>query len=236
MENLDIFCEGENFIGITADENSKYINEWYNLFNSEYITRYLDHGFYPNTKSSQLEFIKKTNTHNDRLILLVLSKKTNEFLGTMSLSSINFLKRSCQFGLVLDNRRFKGDDLFIPLEVCSFLISHAFDKLGMLRVWGGQAYPGLKKWNKRLELLGLITEGISKSSFAKGHKREDQVFFSIDYERYLNIKQNRNGNLWPGKAEIKKFMKLQSDKSFTEIYEETVNKIRDQFIKNQKIY
>ena len=150
MENLDIFCEGENFIGITADENSKYINEWYNLFNSEYITRYLDHGFYPNTKSSQLEFIKKTNTHNDRLILLVLSKKTNEFLGTMSLSSINFLKRSCQFGLVLDNRRFKGDDLFIPLEVCSFLISHAFDKLGMLRVWGGQAYPGLKKWNKRV--------------------------------------------------------------------------------------
>ena len=79
-------------------------SEWYNWFNDPVNTKYLDQGEIINTPKKQLKFFLSIK---NRLILIIQDKKSKKYLGTVSLSSINTKKKTCELAIVRDLKQNK---------------------------------------------------------------------------------------------------------------------------------
>ena len=75
---------------------------------------------------------------------------------------------------------------------------HGFLKLNLNRIWAGQAYPGLKKWNALLELLGFYTDAVIAQGFVKGRTIvSDSVQIACHYHTFKYLSSIRT-SFWPG--------------------------------------
>lgn len=199
-----IFIAGETTDLCAPDEDA--VREgWARWFNDPAITQWLDHGIFPNTEDDQLRFLESIR-RKDRFVLLVRDK-AGQLCGVISLSSIKL--HSAQISLVVPVKAMRH----MALEAMALVTEHAFDKLGVDRVWAGQAYPGLAKWNARLELIGFRTEGVQRKAFAKGKRLSDVTPISCiraDYDKLIELR----GHLWPGCGIIDKLIEAQPKRAF----------------------
>ena len=184
---------------------------WASWFNSKDVTGFLDQGKFPNTILMQRDFYNKSLS-NGRFLAIIKSKKS-KLLGVVSLSEINYERSSCQISMVCPTKC--EDAPLASLEAMALTIEHAFRRMGVRRVWAGQAYPGLQKWAKRLEILGLRCEGFSHSGFRHGDYVSDAINLGMTYEDFEALTRQRNNRLWPGAVvalailkEMKKFPAL----------------------------
>lgn len=185
------FLEGE-LIDLCVPSETAIADGWADWFNDAATTRFLGHGMFPNTPEKQAEFLRGLG--GTRMALMICDKPGETLWGTISLSSIDWIGRSAQIALVLPagGRR----PPLAALEAMARMTGHAFETLGLERVWAGQAYPGLAKWNQRLELLGYRTEGVLRRGFAKGRQASDTVMISVLHDDYARLKAN--GGYWRG--------------------------------------
>lgn len=169
---------------------------WAGWFNDAQITRFLPQGVFPNCIEAQQRFFHGA-IQSGRFVALVKSK-TGKLLGVVSLSDIDHAKRACQTSHVCPVR----DDSapLAALEAVALVTAHAFEQLGVERVWLGQVYPGLKGWGKKLQILGYKPEGILRKEFRKGRSESDVARLAIVLDDYLALKARRGGALWPGAA------------------------------------
>lgn len=197
----NVFISGEK-IDLCVPVESDY-EVWASWFNSQKITMFLEQGKFPQTRKMQVDFFENA-TSNGRFLAVIKNKKSN-LLGVISLSDINYEKLSCQVALVCPI--ISRDAPLAGLEAMALVSEHAFERLGMTRVWAGQAYPGLKKWTHKLEVIGYKSEGFARNKFKHGVHVSDAVNIAIVKNDYLKICSRRNGKLWPGESIVKKMIK-----------------------------
>lgn len=187
---LDVFIKGE-LIDLCVP-TAAYAREsnWYSWFNEPEITRFLEQGVFPNTAEQQLEFL--TNSPH-RLILIVVHKGTN--FGVVSLSSINFMKRTAEIAMALNKKLVKKYDRLFAIEAIARITQHGFTSLGLQRISAGQ-HSALSKWQQRMELVGYRLEGIKRFGFIKGSERVDSMWIASTVEDYQKLIASRGGNLW----------------------------------------
>lgn len=196
-----VFISGENIdLCVPQDED---FGVWASWFNSQDTTEYLDQGKYPNTLLMQRDFYD--NAISSGRFLAIIKTKKSKILGVVSLSEINYEKSSCQIAMVCPGK--SEDAPLAALEAMALTIEHAFKRFGVNRVWAGQAYPGLKKWAKRLEILGLRCEGFSRSGFRHGCKITDAVSLGMTFEDFKVLIGRRNNRLWPGSDRVSSLLK-----------------------------
>lgn len=200
MTMKNVFLTGEKIDLCVPGE--KDFEEWASWFNSQEITRYLEQGKYPNTLGAQRDFYE-SEVENGRFISLIKTKES-ELLGVISLSEINYEKRSCQIAYVcpIKNQNVR----YAALEALAICTQHAFNRFGVERVWAGHSYPGLKKWIKKTELIGYQAEGVLVHGFRHGISVSDALRTSILKDTYLDLIKRRNGSLWPGEYVVKKML------------------------------
>lgn len=196
----ETFLAGE-LIDLCPPSDAAIEDGWADWFNRADTTRFLGQGVFPNSREAQLEFIKGLG--RSRLALMICDKAGQRLWGTISLSSIDWIGRSAQIALVLPPD--KARPPLAALEAMARMTEHAFETMGLERVWAGQAYPGLAKWNQRLELLGYRSEGVLRRAFAKGRQVSDTVMISVLYEDYRRIREARA--YWPGAAHVAEAVK-----------------------------
>lgn len=196
----NVFLRGEKIDLCIPDDQD--FEQWANWFNDQDVTRFLDQGKFPNTIKQQKEFYHAA-VESGRFLTLIKSKG-KELLGVISLSELNFDKKSCQIALVCPN--VSKSALLAPLEAMALCTQHAFVRMGMDFVWAGQAYPGLLKWIKKIEIIGYKTDGIFPNEFRHGLIVSDAVRTSITKDRFLELINRRQGNLWPGEHRVKKII------------------------------
>lgn len=203
MKELDIFIAGELVdLCIPTEEFAKE-SHWYSWFNKKSITRYLDQGAFPNTAEQQLAFFR--SNQSQRLMLIISNKK--QYVGIISLSSINLEKKICDIAIVVDSSLDKKNVPFLSLEAMALLTEHAFTELGMQRIEAGQ-HCKLKGWQQRMELIGYKLEGLHARKFITGQERSTAVSIACLYEDYLSIIKQRKA-FWDSKNNmIKRFQKL----------------------------
>lgn len=202
MYELDVFLQGETVdLCIPTEDFSKNSN-WYSWFNDFEITRYLEQGIYPNTKLMQQEFFRSVS--NETRLTLIISNKT-DYIGVISLSSIDRVKRKCEIAIVLNSKLDRRNSSFIALESMAILTTHAFDSLGVERIEAGQ-HINLKGWQQRLELIGYRLEGIHHNKFIKGRETSDAMSIACSIRDYENIIANR-GKLWDDVRNMKNRIK-----------------------------
>ncbi len=192
----DIFIAGET-IDLHPPNNIDMC-EWANWFNDKRNTKYLDQGIFPNTSAQQQIFLDDS-VSSGRWLTMIKTKDAR-LLGVASLSAIDWRKRSCQISTVTP--KFSKNSPLAALEARSLAITHAFDVMGLERVWSGNVYPGLKKWIEQYQVLGFLPEGLMYSEFVKGHKRSDCIRSFITYDRFRVIKNRRSGNIWLGNSKM----------------------------------
>ncbi len=195
-----VFLAGES-IDLCVPDNIDF-EQWANWFNSQKITEYLEQGKYPNTVNQQREFYN--NAVAEGRFLCMIKTKDSELLGVISLSDINYEKSSCQIALVCPIKSKKAP--YASLEAMAICTQHAFQQFGLERVWAGQAYPGLKSWSQRLELIGYNAEGVFSNSARYGTNFSHAIRIVNTKEMYIHLTNRRKGKLWPGGEIIKKML------------------------------
>tara|TARA_B100000787_G_scaffold110031_1_gene81889 strand:- start:9626 stop:10354 length:729 start_codon:yes stop_codon:yes gene_type:complete len=215
--NLDIFIEGETIDLKIPNANFVKNSNWYKILNSKKNTRFLDHGLFPNTLKEQVIFFEDSKKNNR--IILIIFDKANNFIGVISLSSINFEKSSADIALILNQDQKIGPvskNFLSSLEAIALVTEHAFETLGLQRVAAGQSIK-LDKWQNLMEITGYKIEGINKNKFVKGLKRQDVMMISCSIIDYLYLKKKR-GKLWDSSLKMfNRIKKLPKDTSLIEI-------------------
>lgn len=187
-----IFLEGEAInLCVPTDED---FSIWAGWFNNQKVTKFLEQGKFPHTVDEQRAFY--FNAIKSNRFLSLVKSKDNVLLGVISLSEINYEKSSCQISLVCPVKSKSAP--MAALEAMALVAEHAFKRLGMERVWAGQAYPGLEAWNRALEIIGFKVEGFSRNGFVHGWDVSDSVSIAIIKQDFIRLIERRNGRLWPG--------------------------------------
>ena len=124
----------------------------------------------------------------------------------------------------------KKENLILPglisLEAVALLTEHGFTQVGLQkRIYGSQAYPGLKGWNKLLELIAYQTDGILRNNFRRGNSLSNTVHISCLYEDYLSIIKKRKF-FWPGTKVIKSLIRKQPTESYAEKLDKLILKLK----------
>lgn len=203
----EVFIRGETIDLVIPNERAIDEDGWHSWFNDPEKTRYLEHGLFPISKEQQRERLLNIRAHpKDSLVLLVLPKGKDKVVGVASFSIINWQSRSGQFGLVMGSPERLEGALFHGLEAKARLVEHAFEVVGLERVWGQQARE-LESWQRYQVLFGFRPEGVNRQALRRGLKVFDLVYSACLLEDYLRIKKLRNGKYWPGRKRLLELMR-----------------------------
>ena len=228
--NLDEFIAGEGVDLKIPDKNFVRKSNWYKLLNSKKNTKYLDHGIFPNTLKNQIDFFE--NSKKEGRIVLIIFDKKNNFVGVISLSSINYEKSSAEIALILNQDKKVGyvaRNFLSALESIALMTEHAFENLGLIRISAGQSIK-LNKWQNLMELTGYKLEGINKKKFVKGSLYEDVMMISCSKDDYLFLKKKR-GSLWDSSNKmLNRIKNLPKENALSKI-QNTFNKINNNYYK-----
>lgn len=195
----EVFIPGET-MDLCIPNEQAVLDGWTSWFNDPRTTRFLNQGVFPNHVENQRAFLKAVQD-GQRLALLICSRGGEDLWGVISLSAIDYVARSAQISLVVGGKT--PTDKLVALEAMARVTEHAFLVMGLERVWAGQAFPGLRGWNERLETIGFRTEGIIRRGFVKGRTISNTAQISILYEDYLAIVERRR-HYWLGNEIMKK--------------------------------
>lgn len=198
---LDIFIEGETVDLRIPTLEFVEKSDWYKWFNNPHVTRFLEHGIFPNTRDKQVDFFLKER--EKRLLLIITDKKMN-IIGTTTIANIDYKNSSGGLAIVMSNI-FRKNPLE-SLEAVSLITEHTFLKLGLKRIIASQ-HIGLIPWSHRMSLLGYRLEGIEKNGFVKGVEIADVLKIACHYEDYQKIAKNRGGSLWDSQEKMLKRIK-----------------------------
>lgn len=228
-----VFIEGDLIDLCVPSKVAIFRDGWADWFNDSSTTKYLDQGVFPNTLEDQLAFYDSLK-ERARLLLMIKPKALEKVIGVISLSNINFFKRDAQVSIVIGVRR-KKQRLY-ALESMARITQHGFEILGLKRIYAGQAYPGLKGWNKRMELLGYKAEGINRKAFVKGEKVYDTISLACHREDYYKIKDIRNGQYWPGHEKMQELVDSLPEKGFAEIIDHLIFDAGNEYFSRLKYF
>ena len=195
------FLIGET-VDLCAPQESDFAI-WASWFNDPVITRYLEQGIFPNSVNDQKDFYMKAKSEG-RFIAMVKGKD-GKLLGVTSISEINYQKKSCQISNVTPVK--SKEAILAPLEARALIVKHAFETMGMERIWASNCFPGLIKWVLKYQSLGFKVEGFAFDSFRKGEFISDSIRMSLLKADYETLKLNRGGNLWLGSKKMLKIVK-----------------------------
>ncbi len=191
------FIKGERLDLVVPTKHS--ISEgWAGWFNDPKVTRWISQGAFPNTPELQSEFLEDLK-NKQRLALMIYERSTKQLLGTISLSAIDFIARSAQISIIIGKE--SASHHLVALEAMALMTDHAFQVMGLERLWASQPYPPHAGFNASLETIGYWADGIIRNSFRKGQQLCHATMSSCllsDYE----ILVKRRGALWPGYDKI----------------------------------
>lgn len=206
---LTKIISGENINLCEPNEKFALHSDWYDWFNDPNNTKYLDRGLIKNTPTDQVNFFKSIT---DRVVFIIQEKNNDYYIGVVSLSNINYQKKTCELAIVRDLKKNKLAHFFSSLEAISLITEYAFEKLDM-RIICAVQHIELDKWQNQMELAGYKLDGILKNKFYKFGKESDIMSISCHVDDYNFLKTKRK-KYWDGNAlmysRYKKLLKIEN--------------------------
>lgn len=207
----DIFLEGE-IIALRQPDIEKDVMQghWHSWFNDPVTTEYLIHGVFPVNREQQAEIVAHEMADPTSLLLVVLDRETSRHIGVVCLKSINHTLRSATLSIVFGDRSIKG----AALESVALLTKHAFDRLNLQRISGGQ-HVAHWKWMNSLELIGYQLDGYNQDYGIRNGEKYDVATYSITSGRFYDLQKLRDGNICT--ASLDDLLSKKSKENKTEI-------------------
>lgn len=150
-------------IGLRALEENDVNGEYSNWLNDKEICKYNSHHRYVTTKDEMAEFVRTCNSRI-AVVLAVELKETKVHIGNISLQNIHYIDRSAEIAFLMGARELWGKGY--ATEAARLLINHAFDQLGIQRIYFGTSENNIGM-QKVGEKLGFKREGIRRKAIYK---------------------------------------------------------------------
>jgi len=223
-----IFIRGETINLCIPNVDSDSVQLWTEIINDQKVNTLIGQGYFPIDKHNQVDYIKEILKSKSRILLQIIAKKTNKFLGVVSLSEIDFINRRAQLSTVCPLKCESAK--YAALQARALISDHAFQKLGLSSVYSYQAYPENKRWAQLSEVIGFLPSGFSMSSYQINGELTHRLIISLTSDSYWRLLNNEN-SLWPGTDHIKiRVAKLTADKSLADSLFTFVSAMRDQYV------
>lgn len=190
-QDEDIFLRGD-IVSLRQPDIARDVlaGHWHSWFNDPVTTQYLVHGAHPVNREQQAAYIAGEIADPSSLLLVVIDNETARHIGVVCLKSINHYLRSAVLSIVFGDRTVKG----AALESVALLTKHAFDRLNLQRLAGGQ-HVDLWQWANSLELIGYQLDGYHQHYGVRNGKKYDVASYSVTSERFYRLQEARGGNI-----------------------------------------
>lgn len=183
--NYDIFIEGKEIDLISLNEELARNSRWYQWFNDENVTAFMQRHYYPNSAAQQVEYFKTSIENNTtRVQCGILHKKNQVLIGSIALNSIDFINRNSELSVLIGERKYHN--LSYLVEAHRLMLRHAFDTMNLNRVYGGSAIKEVDSLFCRA--LGYTREGILRNHIYKNGVYLDTYLFGILKDSYKELK------------------------------------------------
>lgn len=156
-----IFIETENLnLKVPSKDN---LNQWSEWVNSPKVRGTVFSTLFPKTIEIQWEWIQDELNSKNRILLEICDKIDDIFLGVVSLSTIDFQKRSAQISTISPIKKNKKNK-YCVYEARRAVLKYAFEELSINKVYAGTFYPENKSYMIKNMCLGFEIEGIKHDS------------------------------------------------------------------------
>ena len=173
---FNVFIKGKNVDLVVLDEEAVEKTEWYNWFNDEENTEYMQQHYYPNTKAKQLAFYKSEIENNPKKLQVgIFHKEDKVLIGVISLNNIDYLNRKCSTGMIIGIKKYRK--LVYFLEALILLIKHAFEQLNMNKLSEGAVSKDIT--DLLIKKLGYKSEGVRRKEIYKNGEYVDVYLFGL---------------------------------------------------------
>lgn len=156
--------------------------QWHEWFNGAETTQCLIHGVYQITRESQKQLIEGELNNSRTLILSNVSNNTKKMIGVISLKSIDLLNRNAEIGIVMGFDNEPG----VALEAFSLLTQHGFDRLNLLKIYGG-SHEKLWNWVNTMETIGYKIERLRRNSGIRNGENYSTLLFAKIKKIRINL-------------------------------------------------
>ncbi len=119
-------------IYLRAPTEEDVAGNWYQWLSDPEITAFLGERWWPNTVDSQLSFYNSIKDTNNRLILAICDKETDEHIGVCNLSSISWVHRNADIAFIIGQKEFRTG--VYAIETMALMLHIAFNRLNLLNL------------------------------------------------------------------------------------------------------
>ena len=157
-----IFIETENLKLCVPSKNN--LDQWSEWVNSPKVRGTVSTTLIPKTTAMQWKWIENELNSKTRIPLEICDKVDDTFLGVVSLSTIDYEKRSAQISTISPVKK-NNKNRYCVYEARRAILKYAFQELSINKVYGGTLYPDNKSYMIKNMCLGFEIEGINHDSF-----------------------------------------------------------------------
>jgi len=150
-----VFLEGSRLFLRPLEEgdiNRRYLS-W---LNDREVTRYMDAGAFPTVLEDLRAFYRKMRNSNTGVLLAIVEKKNNKFIGTIKLGNISWVHRYAEMAIMIGDKRYWGRGY--AQEAGKLMLEYAFLKLNLNKVFLG-VYVNHKAAVRTYKRLSFQIEG-----------------------------------------------------------------------------
>lgn len=196
---------------------------WHLWFNDMKITEYLEHGVRPVDAVEEMAILESAVKSPSSLIFAIVSNKSHQLIGTISLKGINHIQRRAEIALVLGKDNFPG----AALEAMALMTKHAFDRLNLQKLYAGQ-HQDLWKWVNTLGTIGYTIEGYRQDYGYRNGKPYGALLTGITAQRFYDLQEVRGGDILCG--DPLKTAKKRSTKNSTQRIKEFLDVLSNELV------
>ena len=154
--------------------------KWLGWLNDPVLLKYRGPKAFPSTLS---DLHRYTANPNGDLQLAVTVK--NEHVGNISLSSINWVHRSAEVNILIAETAGQGHGK----DAIAALTKHAFENMGLLRLWAESPNPA---FNAVMKSLKWTFEGVKRKAFLLEGRQADILCWGLLKNEWIDLNPGKN--------------------------------------------
>lgn len=160
------FIDGEKiYLRMLGEEDAE--GSYFKWMNDKDVTKYLESGFFPATVEDLKNYIRRTYNNNNILMLAIVEKSSDKYIGNIKLEPINWIHRTATLGIMIGEKDCYGKGY--ATEATRLVVEYAFKRLNLRKISLGVVAENMAAINV-YEKIGFEVEGIKKEeTYHDGH-------------------------------------------------------------------
>lgn len=134
-------------------------------FNDPVVCKYNSHHKYPIGEDELREYVKALQGDRFLIVMAVVDKESKKHIGNISLQEIDLLNREAEIAFLFGEKEYWGKGY--ATEAAEMMINHAFNELGLNRIYFGTADSniGMQRVGEKLKFckVGVRREALFKN-------------------------------------------------------------------------